>query len=114
VQFTNVLAVLMVDDFEAALPWYTRLFDREPDRRPTPTRAEWQVAEGGSVQVFGTAGVVGGTTVVLGVDDVDAGAAELAGRGIPGEVFTSSDGQLRLASLRDPAGNVVMLGAPAA
>src|SRR4051812_14005864 len=53
VQIGNVLAMLMVDDFATALPWYERLFDRAPDRRPMSTCAEWQLTDGGSVQVFG-------------------------------------------------------------
>ena len=109
-QISNVLAVLMVDDFESALLWYRRFFDREPDRHPMATCTEWQLAGGGSVHVFGTAKGAAGTTVVLGVDDVDARAAELSARGITAEVFTTPDGNFRLASISDPAGNTVMLG----
>ena len=88
-QVANVLAVLMVDDFETAAAWYERFFGREPDRRPMASCAEWQLASGGSVQVFGSPEGAGGSTVVLGVDDVDARAAELAARSIEAEVFTS-------------------------
>ena len=109
-QVTNVLAVLMVDNFEVAALWYERLFGRGPDRRPMASCAEWQLAEGGGVQVFGAGGSPGGTTVVLGVDDVDARAGELGERGIHVDVFTTPDGQFRLAAVSDPAGNTVMLG----
>ena len=107
-QFTNVLAVLMVDDFDSSAAWYERFFGRGPDRRPMDSCAEWQLADGGAVQVFGGP-VAGGSTVVLGVDDVDARAAELAARGIDPEVSTTAGG-FRLATTTDPAGNTVMLG----
>jgi predicted enzyme related to lactoylglutathione lyase len=110
-QFTNVLAVLMVDDFPAAAAWYERFFDRAPDRRPMDSCLEWQLAEGGAVQVFGGP-APGGTTVVLGVDDVDACTAELASRGIELAVFTTPNGAFRLGQVDDPAGNTVMLGQP--
>ena len=109
-QFTNVLAVLMVDDFETAAAWYERFFDRGPDRRPMDSCAEWQLADGGAVQVFGKGPTSGGSTVVLGVDDVDARAAELAARAIDAEVSTTPGGAFRLATTTDPAGNTVMLG----
>ena len=109
-QVTNVLAVLMVDDFEVAALWYERFFGRGPDRRPMASCAEWQLAEGGGVQVFGAGESPGGSTVVLGVDDVDARAGELGERGIHVDVFTTPDGQFRLAAVSDPAGNTVMLG----
>ena len=109
-QFTNVLAVLMVDDYPAAAAWYERFFDRGPDRRPMDSCAEWQLADGGAVQVFGNAAAAGGSTVVLGVDDVDARATDLARRGIDAEVSTTPNGAFRLATTTDPAGNTVMLG----
>ena len=109
-EFTDVLTVLVVDDFSTALPWYERFFDRAPDRRPMSSCAEWQVTDAGSVQVIATGRQAGGNTVVLGVADVDGAAAELTGRGFELEVFTTPDGQFRLASTQDPSGNSVILG----
>ncbi|WP_448611509.1 VOC family protein [Geodermatophilus sp. URMC 60] len=109
-EFTDVLAVLMVDDFPTAAAWYERFFGRGPDRRPMATCAEWQLADSGAVQVFGNPAGAGGSTVVLGVDDVDARAAQLVDRGIEAQLFTTPDGQFRLASSTDPAGNTVLLG----
>jgi predicted enzyme related to lactoylglutathione lyase len=111
-QIVNVLAVLMVDDFVTAAAWYERLFDRGPDRRPMATCAEWQLGPGGSIQVFQEADQAGGTTVVLGVDDVDAHVTHLTGRGFVLHVFDTPDGQFRRAAIQDPAGNTVMLGQP--
>jgi len=105
-----LFAGVAVRDFAVARAWYERLFGRAPDRRPMATCAEWQLTDGGSVQVIRTGGTPGGSTVVPGVADVDATAAELTGRGFEPEVFTTPDGQFRLASLPDPSGNMVILG----
>jgi predicted enzyme related to lactoylglutathione lyase len=107
--FTDVLTVLMVADFGSAAPWYERLFGRPPDRRPMANCAEWQVTAGGSVQVYQDPGHAGGTTVVVGVDDVDAHVRECAERGLAFTVADTPSGQFRLATVEDPAGNTVML-----
>ena len=46
-----VLAVVAVSDIEAGRAWYTKLFGREPDNNPMPNLVEWQVTDGGWVQV---------------------------------------------------------------
>ena len=109
-QLSNLLAVLPVDDFPTAEAWYRRLFDREPDRRPMDTCAEWQLTDGGAVQVITLPGAPRGTTVVLGVDDADARAAELTARGVDAQLSTTPDGAFRLAACTDPSGNTVVLG----
>ena len=51
----------------------------------------------------------GATSVVLGVDDVDAVVADLASRGLSLEAATVPSGRFRLASVFDPAGNTIVL-----
>jgi predicted enzyme related to lactoylglutathione lyase len=106
----SVLSVLMVDDFDAALPWYESLFGRPPDRRPMDGCVEWQLAEGGGVQVYRAAEGAGAATAIIGVDDVDAYIADLATRGISAEAFDVPSGQYRLATIQDPAGNTITIG----
>jgi len=45
----HVLAVVPVSDLERADAWYEALFGRPAGNRPMPSRAEWQVTDGGSV-----------------------------------------------------------------
>lgn len=103
----NVLSTLQVDDFDAALTWYESLFGRAPDRRPMDGLAEWQLTAGGGVQVYRNAAAAGATTVVIGVEDIDAHIADLAARGISAEASDVPSGRFRLATVQDPAGNAI-------
>lgn len=108
-QITNVLPTMQVDDFDEAVTWYEQLFGRAPDRRPIDGLAKWQLVTGGGVQVYRNAAAAGGTTVVINVQDIDADAADLAGRGIRAEPFDVPSGQFRLAMVEDPDGNTVTI-----
>ncbi|MDQ3148048.1 MAG: VOC family protein [Actinomycetota bacterium] len=104
-----MLAEIMVVDFDPAVRWYGSFFGRPPDRRPMDGLVEWQLTDGGGLQLFRKADCRGGVNVTIAVDDVDAHLATLAERGISGETFDSPLGQLRLATLRDPEGNTITL-----
>jgi len=103
----NVLTTLQVDDFDSAVWWYEKLFGRAPDRRPMDGLAEWQLTAGGGVQVYLNAAAAGVTTVVIGVENLDAHLADLGGRGIGAEAFDVPSGKFRLATVQDPAGNTL-------
>lgn len=108
-EIQSVMAVQMVDDHDAAVAWYAALLGRDPDRRPMPPSAEWDLSAGGGLQVYLDAEHAGGHHVILAVDDVDARLGELADRGITGEPFTVPSGQFRLCLLEDSLGNTVVL-----
>ena len=57
--------------------------------------------------VYADADAAGGGTLIIGVDDLDAHAAELYEREIVLEPYTVPSGQFRLAELSDPSGNTV-------
>ena len=103
---TTTTTVLNVADLELAVAWYSDLFGREPDRRPMEPSAEWDLTESSAVMVYADADAAG-TTLIIGVDDVDAHAAELYEREIVLEPSTVPSGQFRLAELADPSGNTV-------
>lgn len=71
--------------------------------------AEWQLTTGGGVQVYRNEAVAGSSSVVIGLDDIDASIADLSGRGIGAESFTVPSGNFRLSTLQDPAGNTITL-----
>ncbi len=105
----NVMPELMVADFDAGVAWYQTFFGRAPDRRPMDGLVEWQLTEGGGVQVFHDTDSAGTTQITMAVDDMDAHVADLADRGISAEVFDAPSGRFRLATIQDPAGNTITL-----
>ncbi len=106
--FTRVSAEMIVTDHDAAVAWYTRLFGRSPDERPMDGLDEWRLTETGWLQVFVDPERAGRSTTTLGVDDLDAHAAELAGSELRLERQSTPRGQ-RLGLLTDPDGNRVVL-----
>ncbi|MFG3656781.1 VOC family protein [Streptomyces sp. NPDC047706] len=108
VAIRTVYAVIPVADFEAARAWYERLWGRPADREPMSGLAEWEVIEGGAIQLLLEPDRAGAAMLTLGVDDV-AGEVRLAAeRGLDlGTVQDTPGGGFRIAAVNDPAGNVV-------
>jgi hypothetical protein len=104
---THTTTVINVADHELGVAWYSDLFGREPDRRPMEGSAEWQLTATSSVMAYADNAAAGGTTLILGVDDIGAEAAALYEREIVLEPYTVASGQFRLAELDDPSGNTV-------
>jgi hypothetical protein len=102
----NVLAHLELTEFDDGVAWYSKLFGREPDRRPMDGCAEWQLAGTGGVQVYDGENAPG--TLIIGVSRIDETAADLATRDITLDITTVESGQFRVAALKDPSGNTVM------
>lgn len=106
----NILAGIASSDLARSRGWWTRLLGREPDAVPMPSDVEWHFASG-AIQLVDDAENAGHSSVTLGVDDVDAELAAIAGRGLEvPEAQTVPSGQFRIALLKDPDGNTVVLG----
>jgi predicted enzyme related to lactoylglutathione lyase len=99
----NVLAIVLAEDFDTAVAWYRRLFDRDPVE-PTGSCAQWWLSPTGGIQVNPGAST---TNVVITVPDVDAVAEELRGRGFDTAPYDLEGTPFRLAPVTDPDGNVV-------
>lgn len=105
----HVLAVVAVRDIGAGRAWYTRLFGREPDNNPMPNLVEWQVVDGGWVQVTEDPRRAGHGLLNLAVSDIDEGVRELREMDLdPGEIVDANKG-VRLCPLADPDGNTIHL-----
>jgi hypothetical protein len=48
----SALAGIMVNNLDAAVAWYEKLLDRPADKRPMDGLAEWQMPDGGWIQVY--------------------------------------------------------------
>ena len=105
----HVLAVVAVSDIAVGRSWYTSLFGREPDNNPMPNLVEWQVTDGGWVQVTEDSRRAGHGMLNLAVSDIEEGVRELRELGLePGEIIDANKG-VRLSALTDPDGNTLHL-----
>jgi hypothetical protein len=105
----HLFAGLRVRDFQAARPWYERLFG-EPSFFPHATEAVWTLAEDRSVYVVEHADGAGKSVVTLFVDDLDSHVAAVAARGLePDERVTYSNG-VHKALYHDADGNELGFG----
>ncbi|MFC7620295.1 VOC family protein [Microlunatus sp. GCM10028923] len=105
----HVLAVVAVKDLTEGRAWYTKLFGREPDNNPMESLIEWQVRDGGWVQVTEDAERAGHGMLNLALSDLDEGVREVRGRGLePGEIIEANKG-VRLCPLADPDDNRIQL-----
>jgi predicted enzyme related to lactoylglutathione lyase len=109
----HLFAGLRVRDFQAARPWYERLFG-EPSMFPHDTEAVWTLADDRSVYIAEHPEGAGHSVVTLFVEDLDGQLAAIAERGLePDERETYSNG-VRKATFRDPDGNEIGFGGPPA
>jgi glyoxylase I family protein len=105
----HVLAVVAVSDIETGRSWYSRLFGRDPDNNPMPNLVEWQVVDGGWVQVTEDSHRAGTSMLNLAVSDLDEGVREVRECGLdPGEIVDANKG-VRLCAIADPDGNAIQL-----
>lgn len=105
----HVLAVVAVSDIDAGRSWYSRLFGRDPDNNPMPNLVEWQVVDGGWVQVTEDPQRAGRSMLNLAVSDIEEGAREVHECGLTtGEIVEANKG-VRLCALADPDNNTIQL-----
>ncbi|GGS85637.1 VOC family protein [Streptomyces chromofuscus] len=104
-----VYAVMPVADFESARAWYERLWGRPADRDPVGGLAEWQINEGGAIQLLHEPDRAGAAMLTLAVDDVAAEVRLAAERGLDLGTVQDTPGGFRTAAVTDPAGNVITL-----
>jgi hypothetical protein len=105
----HLFAGLRVRDFQAARPWYDKLFG-EPAFFPHDTEAVWTLADDRSVYIVEHPDGAGHSVVTLFVDDLDGVIGAIAARGLePAERETYSNG-VRKVTFRDPDGNEIGFG----
>ena len=107
--FTGLVSVLHVCNFEEAVEWYAKWLGRQPDVTPDEGIAEWQLVENALIQVSATPdpSLAGKSYVVCCVRDVEAQKKVCLNAGVT--VSEIQDlGFIKLAQISDPAGNTVM------
>src|SRR5215210_2580752 len=108
----HLFAGLRVRDFQAARPWYERLFG-EVTFLPHETEAVWTLAEDRSVYVVEHPGGAGDSVVTVFVDDLEAYVAAAAARGLEPDARETYANGVGKALYHDPNGNELgFAGAP--
>ena len=103
----SVIAVVPVRDQDTAVGWYKNLLGRDADVVPAEGVAEWQLAENAWLQVTADPVRAGTTTVIIGVNDIDAQCGACAAASVShGEVVEYPE-IIRMIEVIDPDGNKV-------
>jgi len=107
--FTSIVSVLHVSDFDEAVEWYAKWLGRKPDITPDEGIAEWQLVENALIQVSVTPdpSLAGKSFVVCCVRNIEAQKVVCQNADVT--VSEIQDlGFIKLAQISDPAGNTVM------
>lgn len=103
----SVIAVVPVRDQNTAVEWYKKLLGRDADVVPVEGVAEWQLAKNAWLQVAADPERAGSTTVVIGVNDIDAQCRACASANVShGEVVEYPE-VIKMIEVIDPDGNKV-------
>jgi catechol 2,3-dioxygenase-like lactoylglutathione lyase family enzyme len=110
-ELTHLFAGVPVSDLDASIDWYTRFFERPPDRR-VGNEMLWEVAEHAWLFIEPNAAHAGAGRITFIVTGLDALVERLAAQGIEhAPVETYSNG-VRHVSVPDPDGNAIAFGEP--
>jgi predicted enzyme related to lactoylglutathione lyase len=102
-----LFAGVAVADFEAAVPWYERLFGRAADIVVNDDEVMWHLTSGGWLYVVRDQDNAGHGLVAVAVTNLDTTLAALESRGIPTPAIESVGDGGRKARIVDTEGNVV-------
>jgi glyoxylase I family protein len=108
-QVQHVLAVVAVSDIEAGRSWYSRLFGRSPDNNPMPELVEWQVTDGGWVQLTEDPQRAGNAMLNLAVSDIEEAVREVRECGLNPAAIVEANKGVRLCAIPDPDDNAIQL-----
>src|SRR3954453_12705344 len=103
----RLFAGLPVRDFENAVDWYGRLFDRAPDVVAHEHEVLWQVAGTGWVYVIKDDARAGSSLIAILVPDLGDAVKNLDQRGINMGPIENEGGAGYKATTTDPDGNSI-------
>ncbi|MGF6880638.1 catechol 2,3-dioxygenase-like lactoylglutathione lyase family enzyme [Nocardia sp. GAS34] len=105
-----LFAGIPVRNFTAALAWYERLLGMPPSSFPHDTEAVWELAEYRLMYIVQRPEDAGHAVHTMIVEDLDARAAEIAGRGLEPAKRETFDNGVRKITYYDPDGNEIGFG----
>jgi catechol 2,3-dioxygenase-like lactoylglutathione lyase family enzyme len=106
----DLFAGIPVHDFQAALPWYERLFGSPPVFLPHDTEAVWELAEHRFMYIVEEPEHAGHARITVFLEDLDTHVAQAAGRGLEPTSRETYDNGVRKITYRDPDGNEIGYG----
>jgi predicted enzyme related to lactoylglutathione lyase len=106
----HFFAGIAVTDYDSALAWYKRFFERPPDVIVTENESMWHITDTGWIYVVGDANRAGKALLTILVDDLEDHVAELGERGIAAGAIKTAPGLYRKAVITDPDGNMIAFG----
>jgi predicted enzyme related to lactoylglutathione lyase len=109
VEITVVYVGVTVRDYPAAVDWYSRLFGRPADLEPFDVEVMWRLTDGSLFFVLHDPDKARPRLTTIGVADVVAAVAEIAGRGIQADPVEDLGASGRQAVFHDGEGNAISL-----
>ena len=103
----SVIAVLPVDDQDAAVEWYRKLLGRDADIVPVEGVAEWQLAGNAWIQVTTDSERAGSATVIIGVNDIDSQCKFCTAANVPHGEIIEYPKIIKMIEVFDPDGNKI-------
>jgi hypothetical protein len=103
----TIFAQVSCSNIHNSTVWYTKLFGKEPIRRPMPGLAEWQFTESAEVQLYEQRENAGHSVLTLGVLPLEPERKRLEEAGLnPGPIEDAKD--FFIMRMRDPDGNLIV------
>lgn len=103
----DLFAGIRVSDYEAAKPWYERLFGSEPSFEPHETECVWELAEHRFVYIHEKPEAAGKSVVTIVMEELDPIVADISSRGIEPYDRETYPGKASKAIYRDADGNEI-------
>lgn len=104
----SVVAVISVKDHAGAVTWYNNLFGRNADLEPTEGVSEWQITESAWIQISFDPESSGGSSVIIGVDDIDKQRNTCFEAGLIIGEIVEYPGIIKMADIVDLEGNKIV------
>jgi predicted lactoylglutathione lyase len=107
---TNALASLAVRDLEVSTRWYETLLGQ--GNQPMAEVVEWQLEQGGGLQVYAAPERAGQGSCTLIVSDIDEIARQLNASGLAADVEPARNDRVDTVMIKDPDGNSIAFAMP--
>jgi predicted enzyme related to lactoylglutathione lyase len=107
---TNALASVAVRDLEVSTKWYETLLGT--GSHPMAEVVEWQLEQGGGLQVYEAPERAGQGSCTLIVSDIDEIARQLHESGLAADVEPARNDRVDTVMIKDPDGNSIAFAMP--